>query len=51
LADAWATALNAMGFDVALEFAKQNNLDAYFIVRTESDFEAFSSPGFDRLAM
>lgn len=49
LADAWATALNAMGFESALSFAEENKISAYFIVRKNGGFEAYASSSFDGL--
>jgi FAD:protein FMN transferase len=49
LADAWATALNAMGFEAALSFAEENKISAYFIVRKDGLFEAYSSSRFEGL--
>lgn len=39
-ADAWATALNVLGMDAGLRFAKENGLHALLIVRTpEAEFQ------------
>ncbi|MEM9422565.1 MAG: FAD:protein FMN transferase [Pseudomonadota bacterium] len=51
-ADAWATALLAVGAERGLEIAVQNDLDALFIVRqnanNENEFELISTPGFEK---
>ncbi|MEO0551417.1 MAG: FAD:protein FMN transferase [Pseudomonadota bacterium] len=53
LADAWATALLALGVDAGLSIAEEEELAALFIVREEntsaSDFKLVSSSHFERL--
>jgi thiamine biosynthesis lipoprotein len=46
LADAWATALNVLGPDEGLALANRLELAAYFLVRTDSGFEARASATF-----
>lgn len=48
-ADAFATAIDVMGPEVGLIFAKQNELNVYFIVKGENVFETFFTPGFKNL--
>ncbi len=49
LADGWATALSVLGPVEGLELATRIDLAAYFMVRTDTGFEVFSTPAFDRL--
>ena len=49
LADAYATALNVMGPEKGLEFALQNKLAAYFIVREGEAFNVKFTPEFEGL--
>lgn len=46
LADAWSTALNVLGPIEGPALAEQLGLAAYFLVRTDSGFEAHSTPSF-----
>lgn len=46
LADAYATLLMAMGEVRGREFALEQEIDAYFIWRTDDGFETFASEGF-----
>lgn len=46
LADAWSTALTVLGPSEGPALAERLGLAAYFLVRTESGFEARSSPAF-----
>jgi len=48
-ADAMATAIDVMGPETGLEFAKKNELKAYFIVKGEKEFEIFFTPQFEYL--
>lgn len=51
MADAWATALTVLGAEVGLKLAENNQVAAYFIVRTESGFEQYSSSHFEQLRL
>jgi thiamine biosynthesis lipoprotein len=51
LADAWATALTVLGAEAGLKMADEYNLAAYFIVRTETGFEQYSSIKFEQLRL
>lgn len=51
LADAWATALTVLGAEQGLVLAEKYGLAAYFIVRTESGFEQYSSRQFEQLRL
>lgn len=46
-ADAYATALMVMGEESAFTFALENNIEAFFIVKTEMGFEERMTPGFN----
>ena len=52
VADAYATALNVMGPDKAMDFAKANNMAAFFIIRTDDkgqeSYATKHSPEFSR---
>lgn len=48
-ADALATAIDVMGPEAGLIFAKNNELKVYFIVKGENDFEIFFTPQFEHL--
>ncbi|MFG1492193.1 FAD:protein FMN transferase [Halobacteriovorax sp. GFR7] len=51
-ADAWATALMAMGAKKAIAFAKENKLKAFFIYRSDDGSGKYletSTPGFDKV--
>lgn len=45
-ADALATGFTVMGYERARALATQENIPAYFIVRTESGFESHQTPAF-----
>ncbi|MDA3860485.1 MAG: FAD:protein FMN transferase [Melioribacteraceae bacterium] len=45
-ADALATAIDVMGPKAGLKFAKENELNVYFIVKGENNFETFFTPNF-----
>ncbi|MFP6641538.1 MAG: FAD:protein FMN transferase, partial [Myxococcota bacterium] len=48
-ADAWATALNVLGPEAGLALAQEEDLAAYFILRTGTDqFEVRATPPFER---
>lgn len=47
LADAWATALDVLGPDEGLALADRLDLAAYFLVRTDSGFDARASGAFE----
>ncbi|MEM7292330.1 MAG: FAD:protein FMN transferase, partial [Pseudomonadota bacterium] len=49
LADAYATALLVMGPDAGLEWARQNGIDAYFVVGGPDDFRRFGTGVFSTL--
>lgn len=51
MADAWATALTVLGAEVGLKLAEDNQVAAYFIVRTKSGFEQYSSSHFEQLRL
>ena len=46
LADAWATGLLVLGLEQGYAMALENELAAYFIVRTDTGFEELNSPAF-----
>ncbi|SFR49432.1 thiamine biosynthesis lipoprotein [Marinobacter daqiaonensis] len=46
MADAWATALNVLGYEAANRLALQENLAAYFIVREGEGFRTYHTPAF-----
>ncbi len=48
-ADAIATAIDVMGPELGLKFAKENELNVYFIVKGENDFETFFTPNFEKI--
>lgn len=48
-ADAIATAINVMGPKLGFDFAKNNELKSYFLVKTENGFETFFTPQFKSL--
>ncbi|WP_221798589.1 FAD:protein FMN transferase [Oceanobacter mangrovi] len=48
MADAWATALNVAGPELAMELANQNKLAAFIIVRTDTGFSEAASDEFKR---
>ena len=48
-ADGLATAFNVMGWDKAIEIAKQDQLAVFLIRRTGNGFEEYASPEFDKL--
>ena len=43
LADAYATAVNVMGFEQGYEFVNTNNIAALFIVREEGELKLIKS--------
>lgn len=45
-ADALATALSVMGPEAGLAFARQRDLEAFFIVRTENGYDSFATGRF-----
>ena len=45
-ADALATAIDLMGPELGLTFAKENQLNVYFIVKGNKGFESFSTKSF-----
>ncbi|MEN8192527.1 MAG: FAD:protein FMN transferase [Bacteroidota bacterium] len=49
LADGYATAMNVMGEKKAIEFAKKNNLKAYFIYRNNDEFVINYTNDFEKL--
>lgn len=51
MADAWATALTVLGAEEGLILAEENQVAAYFIVRTETGFEQYSSSQFEQLRL
>lgn len=51
MADAWATALTVLGAEAGLQLAEDNQLAAYFIVRTELGFKQCSSSHFEQLRL
>jgi thiamine biosynthesis lipoprotein len=51
LADAWATALTVLGAERGLELAESYDLAAYFIVRTDNEYQQLSSPQFEKLRL
>lgn len=51
-ADAWATALMAMGTEKAIAYAKENKMRAFFIYRSDDGSGKYletSTPGFDKI--
>lgn len=46
-ADAYATAMMVMGEESAFAFAIENNIEAFFIVKTDQGFEERMTPGFN----
>ena len=51
MADAWATALTVLGSKEGLRLANEYDLAAFFIQRTESGFEQYSSRQFEQLSL
>ena len=51
MADAWATALTVLGAKEGLRLANEYDLAAFFIQRTESGFEQYSSRQFEQLSL
>lgn len=51
MADAWATALTVLGTEKGLEIAEQQGLVAFFIQRTATGFEQYSSSQFEQLRL
>lgn len=51
MADAWATALTVLGTKEGLRLANEYDLAAFFIQRTESGFEQYSSRQFEQLSL
>lgn len=51
MADAWATALTVLGAEAGLKLAEDNDLAAYFIVRTDKGFEQYASSQFEQLRL
>lgn len=46
-ADAYATALMVMGPDEGVAFAKEQSIDAFFIVKSDQGFKEVMTPGFN----
>jgi len=51
MADAWATALTVLGAEEGLKLAEKHSLAAYFIVRTDSGYEQYTSRRFEQLRL
>lgn len=51
MADAWATALTVLGTEKGLKVAEQQGLAAFFIQRTATGFEQYSSSQFEQLRL
>lgn len=49
MADAWATALTVLGVEKGLHIAEQLDLAAFFIQRTDTGFQQFSTSEFQQL--
>lgn len=49
MADAWATALTVLGVEKGLQIAEQLGLAAFFIQRTDTGFQQFSTSEFEQL--
>ena len=51
MADAWATALTVLGVEKGLEIAEKQNLAVFFIQRTDSGFDQYSTRQFEQLRL